>query len=102
MYKMKTRTNVKSALKKEKFSFLSLDVSTQSVLIVLKRDIGEFNYYFGRHLGFWPLQPLRAKIGLANIEIRIQWSFLPVDAHVVPLSQALTMLIYRQPATTKK
>ena len=46
-------------------------------------------YYFGRHLGFWPLQPLRAKIGLDNIEIRIQWSFLPLGTHVVPCLKKL-------------
>jgi len=32
---------------------------------------------------------LKSKTGLANIEIRIQWSFLPPDTHVVPLSQEI-------------
>ena len=33
----------------------------------------------------------RAKIGLANIEIRIQQVLLPLDTHVVPLSQEIVL-----------
>ena len=54
-----------------------------------KHDIGEFQSHFEHHLGFRPLQPLRAEIRLANIEIRIQWAFLLLATHVVLLSREI-------------
>jgi len=47
--------------------------------ISLKRDMSELHYYFERHLGFSPLQPFKAKTGLANIKILIQRVFLALS-----------------------